>query len=389
MTVVRATSEQPAEQRTGGDVGLAFGERWECAALPPGAATDPAGLAKLAADWLAAEVPGTAAGALRAAGRPAQHRELDEQDWWFRCRFDGRVDGRRRCRGAAPARARRPGDGGRRLVERRAGAAQREHVPGAARRSRRRRGRERARRPVRRAHPTADRAPGATRAGRRTWSSTRTSAGSGTSLLGRIPGWAVVPPIVGPWRPVRLLGPGDVVPTTVALRATCDGDGGVVTVSFDLVANAALADATPTDGKLRITRLGVPAAVSRGVGGDGRRPGDGGARHGEPHGGRARRTVSPGGDGAVGRGRALVAAHARFAAAVRGLGRRRRPVAPARGGRVPDDRGRSRRRRLPGGGQRRRGVLPRARAGCRSTRSRSRRRRRSSSTGWRSPGRPT
>ncbi len=41
------------------------------------------------ADWLPALVPGTAAGALRAAGR-WQHgdpRDLDEEDWWFRCSF--------------------------------------------------------------------------------------------------------------------------------------------------------------------------------------------------------------------------------------------------------------------------------------------------------------
>ncbi len=239
MTVVRATSEQPTEQRTGGDVGLAFGERWECAALPPGAATDPVGLAKLAADWLPAEVPGTAAGALRAAGRPAQYRELDEQDWWFRCRFDGRVDGAAGPRllelGGLATVADVWWNGVPVLHSENMYRAQRVAVDVDAGENEL----------VVRCAALTPLLTG--RRARPRWKTYMVEHQNlrwfRTSLLGRIPGWAVVPPIVGPWRPVRLLGPGDVVPTTVALRATCDGDGGVVTASFDLVANAALADA--------------------------------------------------------------------------------------------------------------------------------------------------
>ncbi|HEY5245207.1 MAG TPA: hypothetical protein VIJ60_06025, partial [Acidimicrobiales bacterium] len=259
MTVVRATNERPAAQPTAGDVGLAFGEGWECAALPPGAAADPAGLAKLAADWLPAEVPGTAAGARRAAGRAAQYRELDEQDWWFRYRFDGRVDGR--FDGTAGPRLLEIGglatvadvwwNGGPVLHSENMYRAHRVAVEVDAGENEL----------VIRCAALTPQLTG--RRARPRWKTYMVEHQNlrwfRTSLLGRIPGWAVVPPIVGPWRPVRLLGPGDVVPTTVALRATCDGDGGVVTASFDVVADTALAEVALADATLRITRMGAAA----------------------------------------------------------------------------------------------------------------------------------
>ena len=49
-----------------------------------------------------------------------------------------------------------------------------------------------------------------------------------TSLLGRIPGWAVVPVPVGPWRPVRLHQGPDPAPRPVRLVASCAGDDGIV-----------------------------------------------------------------------------------------------------------------------------------------------------------------
>lgn len=58
---------------------------WEMAAAPAGTT-----LAVIAAlDWLPAAVPGTAAGALRAAGRWdfSQNRDFDAEDWWWRVRF--------------------------------------------------------------------------------------------------------------------------------------------------------------------------------------------------------------------------------------------------------------------------------------------------------------
>jgi beta-mannosidase len=63
---------------------------WEVASTPPGAADHR--LEGLTGKWLAASVPGTAASALGAAGilRDGEDGEsLDDEDWWFRCRFKG------------------------------------------------------------------------------------------------------------------------------------------------------------------------------------------------------------------------------------------------------------------------------------------------------------
>ena len=67
---------------------------WECASTDPGAAAGPDGLARLALTWIVADVPGTAAAALRALGDwdpgGAESDEFDGRDWWFRCRRGSR-----------------------------------------------------------------------------------------------------------------------------------------------------------------------------------------------------------------------------------------------------------------------------------------------------------
>jgi beta-mannosidase len=62
---------------------------WEVASTPPGAVANPADLKSVNLAWDAARVPGTAATALRAAGRWQQTdtRDFDAEDWWFRTRF--------------------------------------------------------------------------------------------------------------------------------------------------------------------------------------------------------------------------------------------------------------------------------------------------------------
>jgi beta-mannosidase len=66
---------------------VALERDWQAAACAPQSHTDPAALDDL--DWLPARVPGTAAAALRDAGRwrAGQPSDLDAEDWWFRTSF--------------------------------------------------------------------------------------------------------------------------------------------------------------------------------------------------------------------------------------------------------------------------------------------------------------
>ncbi len=64
-------------------------EGWEIASTASGAADDPTKVAALGLEWIAAQVPGTAASALRRAKTwdLDTPRNFDAEDWWFRCRF--------------------------------------------------------------------------------------------------------------------------------------------------------------------------------------------------------------------------------------------------------------------------------------------------------------
>ena len=57
---------------------------WALAACEPGACADPSCIGSL--EWLGARVPGTVADALRDAGLAAD--AIDGRDWWFRTRFE-------------------------------------------------------------------------------------------------------------------------------------------------------------------------------------------------------------------------------------------------------------------------------------------------------------
>jgi beta-mannosidase len=71
--------------------------KWECTAADAGEVDDPSQLWPPGPAWIPADVPGTAAGALRDNGAwkwgIADTDALDGRDWWFRCRFDDPGDG--------------------------------------------------------------------------------------------------------------------------------------------------------------------------------------------------------------------------------------------------------------------------------------------------------
>lgn len=68
---------------------VALDAGWELCALAPGAAENPAALSSQTLNWHAAQVPGTAASSLQAAGlwNLDTPRVFDAEDWWFRVRF--------------------------------------------------------------------------------------------------------------------------------------------------------------------------------------------------------------------------------------------------------------------------------------------------------------
>jgi beta-mannosidase len=68
---------------------------WQAASTPPGAIASPAHLAGNISSWAPAPVPGTAAGALRAIGdwSVGDSRDLDAEDWWFRTAVPAIDDG--------------------------------------------------------------------------------------------------------------------------------------------------------------------------------------------------------------------------------------------------------------------------------------------------------
>ena len=231
---------------------LLAGAPWSCGSTAPGAAAAPDELESAAIEWLDAAVPGTAAGALRAAGRWTWGEEdsalLDGRDWWFRCRFAAGA-------GAGPWQLELDGlatladvwlngqpllHSENMFVGHRVSvaelAADNELVVRCA---------------------ALDVAL-ARRHGRPRWKSrlvrTQSLRWYRTSLLGRMPGWSRWAAPVGPWRPVRLLDCGE-RPVLVAcsLQSACDaqGDGGTVTARVELRGAASASEATLSIGDAR------------------------------------------------------------------------------------------------------------------------------------------
>src|ERR1700690_1502334 len=87
----RARSAPGTRIEVEGDESVELSDGWQAACSAPDAHRDPGATTEL--EGMAASVPGTAAAALRDAGR-WQHgdpRDLDAEDWWFRTSFAARA----------------------------------------------------------------------------------------------------------------------------------------------------------------------------------------------------------------------------------------------------------------------------------------------------------
>jgi beta-mannosidase len=209
---------------------------WRMRVMAAGAATCPAELPE-DTEWLPATAPGTAAGALRAAGRFDLERPppLHERDVWFVARpcvqgaFTLRLDG-------LATRAELWLDGARLLESDNMFLAHELDLI-------LHRGSQLAL-CFRALWPAAAAGRGS---GRSRWKPSLMTPGAlrgvRTTLLGHMPGWCPAVPAVGPWRPVELVRQGEARVARADLRtALCDGDG---IVTLDLVLRAPLPGRPP------------------------------------------------------------------------------------------------------------------------------------------------
>lgn len=207
---------------------LLDGVAWTCAAVTPGTFAGPAELGAAAPEWLEARVPGTVASAWRAAGRPgALERDYDGEEWWYRCTVtlqDRGGSGEERFRlvaGGLAGLAELYLDG--ELVAR----SEDQFLPVSAEvslavggphelcirfRSLAEALRERRPRPRWKTYLVAHQNLRFVR----------------TALLGRLPGWAKIPPAIGPVAPVRLQPLSEPAVLDARLVARVAGEGGVV-----------------------------------------------------------------------------------------------------------------------------------------------------------------
>ncbi|MHB1570732.1 MAG: glycoside hydrolase family 2 protein, partial [Solirubrobacteraceae bacterium] len=212
---------------------------WELTWTAAGACTDARELSSAALQWLPASVPGTVAGALaQAAAAGGPHRplpdeaDLDLLDWWYRLRFDATgaqggeeivlaldgvatlsdvyVNGSRVLRSESMFAAHELDVGSLLTASNELLVCCRALAPALAQR----------RRP------------------RARWRTRLVSEGSlrfvRTMLLGRAPGFAPSPPVVGIWRPVALERRQAFVVDRPMLRAVLDGDDGALSCSATL-----------------------------------------------------------------------------------------------------------------------------------------------------------
>lgn len=201
---------------------------WLVAPSRPGSVPTPAGLEGL--DWLPARVPGTVAGALRDAGKwsDGDSRDFDADDWWFRSRLssEGAVEGEEtvlRLGGVATL-AEVFLDGELVLTSESMFAAHEVELGPRLRSGAEIAIRCRALGPI----VSAPRLP------RARWRPRLAAGGlrhQRTMLLGRAPGIAGSPAVVGPWRGVSVDAHRDVVVDDLRVRAGVSGREGHLAIT--------------------------------------------------------------------------------------------------------------------------------------------------------------
>jgi beta-mannosidase len=205
---------------------------WEVATCAPDSSPDPGTIEAL--DWIPATVPGTAAAAMRDAGRWAlgETYDFDAEDWWFRTRFEaepvGAGEGATLCLDGIASVAEVFLNGEPLLASDSMFVAHEADVGALLRAG---------------ANELAIRCRAlgpllkAPRKPRARWRTRLVDGGlrfQRTMLLGRMPGIAPGPAAVGPWRPVRLVRRRAFAVDRLAVRATLEGDDGLLSVSASL-----------------------------------------------------------------------------------------------------------------------------------------------------------
>jgi beta-mannosidase len=228
MTPSPDTPPPGARAQVEGHELLALSDGWQAASSEPDAHADPSTIAGL--DWIAACVPGTAAGALRDAGtwRHGDPRDLDAEDWWFRTSFDAQPlaagEAAHLCLDGIATVAEVFLNGELVLESDSMFAAHALEVTDRLREHNELTIRCRALGPL----------LGVRRRPRARWRTRLVSDGNlrffRTMLLGRCPGIAPGPPAVGPWRAVRLERRRQIDVAELALRPRVDGGDGFVSV---------------------------------------------------------------------------------------------------------------------------------------------------------------
>jgi beta-mannosidase len=202
------------------------GAHWDCAWSDEASAVRHADLDTAGLEWMVAQVPGTAAGALALANqREPEADDLDGKDWWFRTQFEASAhcEGRLWIDGIATVwEVHLNGH----LVGRGSSMFEATRIPVLVEC-----GTNELVVSCRALNPVLGR-----RQSRPRWKSYLVTHQNlrwvRTTLLGRLCGWAQSPPPVGPWRPVRLSAAGRLEIADCHLLARVDGDDGVIEAEF-------------------------------------------------------------------------------------------------------------------------------------------------------------